>query len=225
MAYSLRVAKIATEVLSANIERALLHASTIDISGNAYGHGATEVAKVSLEYGASLWVATSDDADWLRGQGIHAPILVADQHEPVARNIVYGFEGGARPVMTLVGRVILTKAISAGDGVSYGYTFRAPSNGRTALVSLGYGDGIHRRAGNLSLAQVAGRNYPIVGRVAMNVFVLFLGTESVDVGAEVVVFGDPEVGHPTLLDWSARLGEVPLAVTSGLTDRVSRVFL
>jgi alanine racemase len=155
---------------------------------------------------------------------VQNPVVTGDIGAVPARDDVYGFSNGSIPAMTLRGRVLLSKPISAGEGVSYGYTFRAPSNGRTALVSLGYGDGIHRHAGNLNSLQVGTVSYPIVGRVAMNVCVLFLGTDIVDVGADVVVFGDTAVGHPALRDWSASLGEPQLAVTSGITDRVERVW-
>jgi alanine racemase len=221
--HPLRIARISSEGLAANIAGVTRNSRLVDISGNAYGHGGLTVARIAIEVGAGLWVSTDDDVTWLRGQGLRHPVSCGATELAAALDEVYGFDGVAAPVMTLTGHVLLTKDISQGDGVSYGYTFRAPTDGRTALISLGYGDGIHRRAGNVCSAHVGGVRYPIVGRVAMNVLVLFLGTDSVDVGAEVVIFGDPAVGHPSLLEWSARLGEEPLAVTSGLTDRVERM--
>jgi alanine racemase len=220
---SFRVAQISATALRANIERVVHESRPVDISGNAYGHGAVEVARFAADCGAQLWASNSDEVDWLRARGLQSSVLTGNLGAAPARDEIYGFVGGSVPVMTLRGRVVLTKPITAGEGVSYGYTFRAPSDGRTALVSLGYGDGIHRHAGNLNSLQVGSVRYPIVGRVAMNVCVLFLGTDSVDIGSDAVVFGDTTAGHPALSDWAARLGEPQLAVTSGITDRVERV--
>ena len=41
-------------------------------------------------------------------------------------------ESPLRPVMTLAARVALVKRVAAGEGVSYGYAFRAPADTRVA---------------------------------------------------------------------------------------------
>lgn len=47
------------------------------VKANAYGHGLAEIAKLSLEYGATwLGVATPEEGVFLRKNGITAPILV-----------------------------------------------------------------------------------------------------------------------------------------------------
>ncbi|MGI5922232.1 MAG: alanine racemase [Syntrophomonadaceae bacterium] len=54
------------------------------VKANAYGHGAYEVARASLEEGASfLGVATLEEAMTLRESGINAPILVLGYIEDV----------------------------------------------------------------------------------------------------------------------------------------------
>lgn len=220
-----RVARISLESLGSNIERALaLFGGPIDISGDAYGHGAVRVARAALDAGAQdLWVRHDDDARWLRTEGLGETLARGDAPSPQSRDLVYGIADSATPIMTLSGRVLLSKRIARGDGISYGYTFRAPADGHTALVSLGYGDGIHRRAGNVATVSLNGGEYPIVGRVAMNAFVVYLGDDRAEVGDEVVLFGIAP-GQPSLTSWAERLSEHPLAVTSLLTDRVSRVY-
>ena len=114
------------------------------------------------------------------------------------------------------GRVVLVKRIRAGDGVSYGHTFVAPSDGWIALVAIGYGDGVHRKAGNRASAAIRGERFPIVGRVAMNALVLWLGDDRGGVvpGDEAVLFGDGP-GEPRLEDWARAVGEDPRAVAAG----------
>ena len=50
------------------------------VKANAYGHGAVEVAKALVEYGAGmLGVAAIDEAVELRENGVTAPILILGQ--------------------------------------------------------------------------------------------------------------------------------------------------
>ncbi|MDQ1526737.1 MAG: alanine racemase [Microbacteriaceae bacterium] len=115
-------------------------------------------------------------------------------------------ETGLRAAMRVITRVVGTKTIEAGDGVSYGYTFRAARRTNLALIALGYADGLDRRAGNAATVWLAGKSRMIAGRVAMNVAVLDLGDDIVSIGDEAIVFGDPALGEPAAVDWAGSLG-------------------
>jgi alanine racemase len=69
-----------TAALAALVEPALL--MTV-VKGNAYGHGAVEVARAALEAGATwLGVYTPSEGAELRAAGIEAPILVFGPFQP-----------------------------------------------------------------------------------------------------------------------------------------------
>jgi alanine racemase len=239
-----RQLRVSVSALAANIAREGRRGPVlVDVTADAFGLGRERVARAAREAGArGLYAAHVDDALAL---GQHAagfevyvgsvgpdrraeaeaagvlPVEAADA--PVVRDSVYGFDGRAEATVSLRTEVISTKLITAGDGVSYGYTYRAERDERTALVALGYGDGVHRHAGNRASVLVDGCPAPVVGRVAMNVFVVSLGDRSVEPGAPVVVFGDPEQGETDLVEWSRVLGVAPAAVVAAIGDRVARV--
>jgi alanine racemase len=239
-----REARVFVDALTANISKAAERGPLlVDVSADAYGHGVERVAAAARAVGVSaLFAATADDAlrvvslvpgadvvvgraaphrvDELTSAGVS--LLATRSGERVERDGVYGFDAGSASTLSLRSRVLSTKSIRAGDGVSYGYTYRAPSDGRTALVGIGYGDGVHRHAGNVVSVLVDGELHPVVGRVAMNVFVVFLGDRTVADGAPVVLFGDPENGEPSVPDWATALRVEPAAVTAGIGDRVER---
>ncbi len=93
---------------------------------------------------------------------------------------------GLRPAMRLEAPLILVKRIPAGQAVSYGGTWTAPTDRWVGLVPLGYADGIPRSAsgapvtvipsqgggGDAAPAPVHAR---IVGRVCMDQMVIDLG--------------------------------------------------
>ncbi|AZN96764.1 alanine racemase [Mesorhizobium sp. M9A.F.Ca.ET.002.03.1.2] len=74
------------------------------------------------------------------------------------------------PVVRLQSKVIQTRMLEAGAGVGYGHIFRTAAPLAAATISLGYGDGWHRRAS--AAAFFDGVRLPFLGRVSMDSIVL-----------------------------------------------------
>lgn len=132
---------------------------------------------------------------------------------------------GLTPAMTLVSHVALTKRIAAGTGVSYGLTHVAPEDTGVALVPLGYGDGVPRHASGRAEVWLAGRRRPILGRVCMDQFVVGLGEDVVQAGAEVVLFGSGREGEPTAAEWGEVVGSIGYEIVTRVGARVPRLYV
>jgi len=132
---------------------------------------------------------------------------------------------GLRQVLTLSARVVRVKRVPAGTGVSYDYTWRAERDTTLALVPLGYADGVSRRAQHGAEVTIHGRRHPIVGRVAMDQFLVDVGDHEVAVGDEVVLFGPGDGGELTIGEWADRTGSVPEEVSCRIGARVPRVYV
>jgi alanine racemase len=132
---------------------------------------------------------------------------------------------GLTPVMTLSARVARVKRIAAGTGVSYDFTYRAPRDTTVALVPIGYADGISRRAQHGVTVALRGTRYPIVGRVAMDQFLIDVGDDPVEVGDEVTLFGAGSHGELTVGEWADLIGTIGEEVCCGIGPRVPRVYL
>jgi alanine racemase len=132
---------------------------------------------------------------------------------------------GLTPVMTLRGQVAAVRRVQAGAGVSYDYTWRAPVDSTLALVPLGYADGIPRQASGRAQVSIGGAIRPVVGRIAMDQFVVDLGEAPVAVGDEVVLFGDPATGVPSATDWAAAAGTINYDIVTRIGARVPRTYL
>ncbi|MDO4910118.1 MAG: alanine racemase [Corynebacterium sp.] len=105
------------------------------------------------------------------------------------------------PAMSLCGRVAVVKKIKAGERVSYNHTWEAPTDGFTAVIPVGYADGLPRAVQGHLEVSINGKRYPQVGRVCMDQFVVFLGDDdSVAVGDEAFVFGGPGMSATELAD-------------------------
>ncbi|MFB6553792.1 alanine racemase [Streptomyces sp. NPDC056405] len=136
-------------------------------------------------------------------------------------------ELGLRPVMTLCARVAHVKRVSEGHGISYGHTYRTTGETGLALVPLGYADGIPRHASSTGPVQVAGRRRTVAGRVAMDQFVVDLGSDAaeVEVGDPVEVFGAGEHGGPTAEEWARAAGTISYEIVTRIGARVPRRYL
>ncbi|MDQ0613739.1 alanine racemase [Microbacterium sp. W4I4] len=129
---------------------------------------------------------------------------------------------GLRPAMTLRASVAAVRRVPAGSGVSYDYTYRCEHDTNLALVPLGYADGIPRQASERGPVLINGRRYRVAGRIAMDQFVVDVGEEQVAVGDEVVLFGDPTLGHPSATDWADAAGTINYEIVTRIGDRVPR---
>ncbi|SDK27715.1 alanine racemase [Cryobacterium sp. Sr8] len=131
---------------------------------------------------------------------------------------------GLVPAMTLRGRVAAVRHVPAGTGVSYDYTWRAPVDSSLALVPLGYADGVPRQASGRAQVSIGGVLHPVVGRIAMDQFVVSVGLEPVAVGDEVVLFGDPASGVPSADDWAHAAGTINYDIVTRIGRRVPRSY-
>ncbi|MCT2583152.1 alanine racemase [Actinophytocola sp. S1-96] len=159
-----------------------------------------------------------------------ATLAAPDTHYEIVRPGIglYGVEPdplrvfGLRGAMTLRARLILVKRVPAGSGVSYEHDYVTKRDSTLALVPLGYADGLPWAAAGRAEVSIAGRRYPVAGRIAMDQFVVDLGDDTARAGDEVVVFGPGTEGEPTVAEWAGWAGTVPHEILTGVGPRVAR---
>jgi alanine racemase len=153
-----------------------------------------------------------------------------DAHYDLVRTgiAIYGLspiEGrrfGLRPAMTARARVVQTKRVPAGQGVSYGHAYYAERETTLALIPLGYGDGVPRHASNVGPVEVGGVVRTIAGRVCMDQVVLDCGDDPVVPGDVATLFG---AERPTADDWATAIGTINYEIVTRFGgSRVPRVY-
>ncbi len=132
---------------------------------------------------------------------------------------------GLRPAMTVRARLVMSKAVHAGDGVSYGHTWVADRDTTVGVVPAGYGEGVPRAAGNTASVRVGDDLRPIRGRVCMDQFVVELHGELPPPGTEVVLFGPGDDGEPTAQDWAEAVGTINYEIVTRIGGRLARRYV
>jgi len=130
-----------------------------------------------------------------------------------------------QPVLSLKARLARVAAVAPGDGVSYGLTWRAKQPSRVGLVPVGYADGWKRSLGNRGEVLVRGQRCPIVGRVAMDHFLVDVtGIAGATEGDEAVLIGTQTNERITADDVAALAGTISWDVLASLQARLPRIF-
>ena len=151
-----------------------------------------------------------------------------------------------KPAMTLQAQLGTVKDVEAGHGISYGRTYLTPSDTSTAIVPLGYADGIHRSAsgfdmegakhvtkpgGPVRVMTAEGpRLYRVSGRVCMDQFILDLHGSAAELGIHegdnVELFGPgrgEDYAEPTADDWG-RADTISYEIFTCLRNRIPRLY-
>jgi alanine racemase len=175
-----------------------------DLRADAGGHGLLSVASVLDALGVSCTVGDETDAT---RRLVEAGIRPTTSPPTLDHAALFGLpRSGAAPALRVSGRVLSTKPLRAGEGVSYNHTHRAATDTHVALVTGGFGHGIPRALGNHAHVEIGGRLFPIVGRVAMDVCVVDIAASTVPVGTEVVYFGGTGPARFALDAWERITG-------------------
>ena len=97
-----------------------------------------------------------------------------------------------RFVMSLYSRVAAVRDFPADTPVSYGCTARfGEGGGRTAVLPIGYADGLHRTLSNQGSVWLDGACRPIMGRICMDLCMIGLDeAASVRPGDVAEIFGE-----------------------------------
>jgi len=132
---------------------------------------------------------------------------------------------GLRPAMSLTARVALTKRVPAGTSVSYGATHTTRAEVTTALIPVGYADGVPRAGSSTLEVLLGGRRRRVAGRVCMDQLVVEVGDDPVRAGDEVLLFGPGDRGEPTAQEWARVLDTINYEVVTRVGSRVPRVYV
>ena len=146
--------------------------------------------------------------------------------DPVELRAEYEAKLALWPVMSLRARVINIRSIPVGAGVGYNASWVSKRPSLVAVLSAGYGDGIHRSLGNHGCVYIRGHEAPIIGIVSMDVSMLDVtDVPDVAIGDIATLYGtDGENTYPANVI-ARSIRTVTSDLISGVTRRVPRFYL
>ena len=129
-----------------------------------------------------------------------------------------------RPALSFKTQVSQVKVIPAGEGISYGCTYKTDRPTRIAVLPVGYADGFRRAPANWGSVLLHGQDAPLLGRVCMDQCIIDVShIREARVGDEVVLIGRQGEALLTAEMVAQRLGTSNYEVVSAILARVPRV--
>lgn len=130
-----------------------------------------------------------------------------------------------KQVMSLKARISHVKEIEANESVSYGRKYIAAKKSKIASLPLGYADGYTRMLSGKAEALIKGLRVPIAGRICMDQCMIDVtGIDNVNVGDEVVLFGQQMGASISIDELAEKLGTINYEIVCMISKRVPRVY-
>ena len=133
-----------------------------------------------------------------------------------------------KPVMSLTSRVVAVKGMRPGEGVGYGWRYRAQEPRTIAVIPAGYADGLDLRLSGKGHVLIRGRRVPIVGAVSMDMITVDV-TDAGEVapGDEVVIIGrqgDESWQQIDVREMAGAIGTIPWEIVCRVGSRIERYY-
>jgi alanine racemase len=146
--------------------------------------------------------------------------------DPIERRHEIESKFPLRPVMSLRARLIGVRSVPAGEGVGYNASWTAQRPSKTAVMSAGYGDGIHRSLGNRGSVAIRGHCAPIIGIISMDVTLLDVtDVPDVAIGDIATVYGTEGENVYPANAVARSIGTVTSDLLCAVSQRVPRFYL
>ena len=129
-----------------------------------------------------------------------------------------------QPLMELKAKISYFKAVQAGEGISYGHTYRTDKQTRVVTIPVGYGDGYRRDFSNSMRVLIRNRSYRISGNVCMDQFMVDIGDNEAHVGDEVVLLGRQGDLSIELQEMAALSRTDPREILCHFNERIPRFY-
>ncbi len=126
-----------------------------------------------------------------------------------------------RPVQSLYASISQIKKVSAGESIGYEQNGQLQSDGKIAVLNIGYADGVPRLAGNGRFSVRIGKVLcPVVGNVCMDMIMVDISNcPDVTAGTPVEIYGQNNPVHHL-----ANAGNtIPYEILTGNRKRVHRL--
>ena len=130
-----------------------------------------------------------------------------------------------KPVMEFKGPVVSLRKVKAGTKVSYGGVWEANEDTVIGVIQTGFADGFPRAWYMNGFISLRGNKYPIAGRVCMDQFMVDFGDAEVEVGEEVLIFGQNEVDKILVDDIAKDIGSTSYVILTGIGGRTERKYI
>ena len=131
-----------------------------------------------------------------------------------------------KPAMQLKSHVLFLKDILKGDSISYDRSYIAPQPTRVATIPIGYADGYNRLLSNSGIVLIKGQEFPIIGRITMDLLMVDIGdNKNIEIGDKVVLLGKQKNNEISIHSICQKTNTIPYEIMCSISSRVPRTYI
>ncbi len=127
------------------------------------------------------------------------------------------------PVLSLKSKIIFTKKLDKGWGISYQRTFITKKNTKVGIVACGYADGYPWHLSNKAKVIIKDHFFPLRGRVCMDYIIVEI-KEKISQGERVILIGKSKTKSITCEDLAKWAGTIPYEIPTRLSLSIPRIY-
>lgn len=137
---------------------------------------------------------------------------------------IYKGKVNLKSVMSWKAKIAQVKTLSEGHTVGYGLTYITQKNTKIAVIPVGYADGYDRGLSNIGEVLIKGKRCKVLGRVAMNMFVVDINhLENVKIEDEVVIIGRQGKDQITAEELAQKIDTINYEITTRINPLLPRI--
>jgi alanine racemase len=131
-----------------------------------------------------------------------------------------------KPILRWVTHIAQIKILPKDYSIGYGLTYVTKKPTKIAVIPQGYSDGYDRGFSNCGEVLIGGKRCPVLGRVAMNMFVVDVTQlENVQNEDEVVLLGRQSNEEITAEELAEKIGTINYEITTRISPLLPRIII
>ncbi|MFH1074926.1 MAG: alanine racemase, partial [Candidatus Firestonebacteria bacterium] len=131
-----------------------------------------------------------------------------------------------KPALSWKTKVLMVKDCKKGSSISYGNTYKTKRDTKIAVLGIGYGAGYNRLLSNKGGVLINGKNYPLRGRVCMDLTMVELGRNSkVKAGDTAVLLGRSKNKIISAENLAGKCKTIPYEIVCAIKKDIKRVYI
>ena len=129
-----------------------------------------------------------------------------------------------KSVLSWKTKIAQIKTLPAGSTIGYGLTYKTKKETKITVIPVGYSDGFDRGLSNIGEVLIGGTRCKILGRIAMNMFVVDVSQiPNVKAEDEVVIIGTQKGKKITVEEIADKIGTINYEVVARLSALLPRI--
>jgi len=129
-----------------------------------------------------------------------------------------------KPVLRFISHIAQIKYLPKGHPIGYGLTYTTNKKTKVAIIPVGYADGYDRGLSNIGEVLIGGTRCNVIGRVAMNMFVVDVNhLKNIKIEDEVVLLGKQGKLEISAEEIALKIDTINYEITTRISSLLPRI--